>query len=145
MNKERTNWRDENISKRHRCWGVQCPANDIDFVLIERKYNNPVALTEYKNEHCNRVNLNDGSIIALSKLGTMAGIPCFLIIYKDNFSAFAVCPINDMAKNMLQLTGSKYIAMTERDYVGFMYKIRNDTMDWNSIQINITSSFLSRN
>lgn len=30
---ERTGWRDEEISARHRIWGVNCPAVDLDFLM----------------------------------------------------------------------------------------------------------------
>lgn len=32
---ERNGWRDERISKRHRQWGRDCPAVDIDFLMLE--------------------------------------------------------------------------------------------------------------
>lgn len=32
---ERTGWRDENLSRRHREWGFHCPAVDLGFLLIE--------------------------------------------------------------------------------------------------------------
>ena len=31
---ERTGWRDEKLSQRHRMWGWDCPAVDIDFLLL---------------------------------------------------------------------------------------------------------------
>ena len=30
---ERTHWRDEALSERHRLWGYDCPAVDVDFLL----------------------------------------------------------------------------------------------------------------
>ena len=51
VKKERSGWRDEGISRRHRLWGVSCSATDIDFLLVEYIYNTPKAIIEYKNEH----------------------------------------------------------------------------------------------
>ena len=52
--KERTGWRDERISQRHRLWGVECQAIDLDFLLVEYRseYDDirPVAIIEYKHE-----------------------------------------------------------------------------------------------
>ena len=44
---ERTGWRDEGISRRHRLWGVTCAATDIDFLLVEQNYNTPRAIVEW--------------------------------------------------------------------------------------------------
>ena len=33
--RERTGWRDEEISRRHRLYGVSCPMIDIDFLVSE--------------------------------------------------------------------------------------------------------------
>ena len=38
VRKERTGWRDEEISRRHRLWGVSCAATDIDFLLVELQH-----------------------------------------------------------------------------------------------------------
>jgi hypothetical protein len=32
---ERTRWRDEALSARHRKWGFHCPAVDLDLILCE--------------------------------------------------------------------------------------------------------------
>jgi hypothetical protein len=36
-------WRDEAISQRHRLWGFNCPAVDIDFLMIEYDQGKPAA------------------------------------------------------------------------------------------------------
>jgi hypothetical protein len=46
---ERTGWRDDALSVRHRAWGQDCPAVDLDFLLIEYDQGVPVALGEYKH------------------------------------------------------------------------------------------------
>jgi hypothetical protein len=47
--KERSGWRDLELSQRHRAWGFDVPAVDIDYFLA---YDNgkAVALIEYKHE-----------------------------------------------------------------------------------------------
>ena len=47
VRQERTGWRDEALSKRHRDWGWDCPAIDIDFLMIEYDKGKSVALVEY--------------------------------------------------------------------------------------------------
>ncbi len=36
VRQERTGWRDEKISQRHREWGYNCPAVDLDFEVVDR-------------------------------------------------------------------------------------------------------------
>ena len=47
---ERTGWRDQALSDRHREWGFNCPSVDLDFLMVEYNIGLPVALVEYKNE-----------------------------------------------------------------------------------------------
>lgn len=59
---ERTGWRDQELSNRHRTWGHDCPAEDVDFLLdtqptmfndsfrlVEYYHARPKALIEYKH------------------------------------------------------------------------------------------------
>ena len=57
VRRERSGWRDEWISKRHRLWGFDCPAVDIDFLMLEYDRSVPCALIEYKEQHARPVNL----------------------------------------------------------------------------------------
>lgn len=131
MNKERTGWRDEAISGRHRTWGIACPATDLDFVLVERYFNDPVAIVEYKNEHISKtISFTDGNIVSLRKLSDKASLPFFVVVYKDTFASFGVAPANEIAKSILQLTGSVCKAMSEKEYVELMYKIRGEPLPY---------------
>ena len=47
VKEERSGWRDEMLSQRHRDWGFNCPAIDIDFLLIEYNSAKVKALVEY--------------------------------------------------------------------------------------------------
>ena len=129
MNVERTGWRDEGISRRHRTWGIGCPATDLDFVLVERQFNDPVSLVEYKNEHVKKpISFNDGNIVSIRKLSDMAGLPFFVVVYKDHFEKFIVAPVNAIAKHIMQLTGSICKAMSESEYVKLLYQLRGQLM-----------------
>lgn len=39
---ERTGWRDERLSRRHREWGFDCPMVDCDFIAVEFDHKEPV-------------------------------------------------------------------------------------------------------
>ena len=47
---ENTFWRDGALSLRHKKWGYDLPALDMDFLMIEYDHGIPVALIEYKLE-----------------------------------------------------------------------------------------------
>lgn len=118
---ERTGWRDEGISRRHRRWGAACYAVDIDFLLIEYAGGgNPAALVEYKNEHAQQQYVSNPNYQALIKLGNAANIPVIACRYKDDFSEYKVTPLNPAARQYLPDRKT----LSEREYVTLLYKLR---------------------
>jgi hypothetical protein len=120
VRKERTGWRDQGISEEHRKWGWDCPAIDIDFLVVEYDKAEPVALVEYKSEKAFVQNILHSSYVALSRLGTRAGIPFFVVTYSSGFSMWMVVPVNEIAKAILT---NKEI-FTKQEYKEFLYKLR---------------------
>lgn len=120
VRKERTGWRDEELSLRHRRYGIDCPAVDVDFLLIEYDHGTPSALVEYKNEHAKKQCLAHPSYHAISDLASRAGIPALFCRYKDDFSVWRVTPLNEEAKKYV----SPNTDMTEQEWVRLLYKIR---------------------
>jgi len=123
---ERTFWRDEALSQRHRRWGFNCPATDIDFPLIEYSAGKVKALIEYKHESANidfirsSIGMHPKSYSALCDLADRASIPFFITIYTEDFRFWQVIPYNSYAKAWLV----KEEVMTEKEYVTFLYKLR---------------------
>jgi len=120
VRQERSNWRDLRLSKRHRNWGWDCPAVDLDFLFLEYDRGKAVALVEYKNEHAETQYTSHPTYRALIDLGNRAGIPVFANRYSDDFSVFIITPLNQKAKELLP----ERIKMTEEEWVRFLYKIR---------------------
>ena len=120
---ERTGWRDENLSARHRRWGWDCPAVDIDFLLIEYDHGKAVALVEYKHEKALPQKASHPSYRALIDLSSKATIPFFVARYADDFSWWKIIPLNRQAKKVLP----ERTEMNERQWVTFLYKIRGST------------------
>lgn len=121
VRQERTGWRDEGISQRHRLWGVTCAATDIDFLLVEYNYNTPRAIVEYKNEHAPPQKLSSSQYQVLRKLGDRAQIPVIAARYASDFSRFHVVPVNQNANDFLP----KRIELTESEFVALLYRIRD--------------------
>lgn len=120
VRKERTGWRDEGISRRHRLWGVTCAAIDIDFLLVEYNFNTPRAIVEYKNEHAPPQYLASSQYQVLKKLGDRAQIPVIAARYASDFSRFNVVPVNQSANEFLP----KRIELTESEFVNLLYRMR---------------------
>ena len=106
---ERNGWRDEAISRRHRLWGISCSAVDLDFLLLEFNYQEPVALVEYKHIKARVAGIDSGRYMALRKLCdgfhkqgasgfVHAPIPCLIAIYDPETWVFRVLPLNQPAK-----------------------------------------------
>lgn len=123
---ERTKWRDEWISERHRTWGIDCPAVDIDFLLIEYTHAEPAALVEYKHESARRATM-DASHKAIASLGNRAAIPVFGVRYgyEGKDPVFRVTAINEFAQGRVPLPKTK---MTEREYVTLLYAVRGEPL-----------------
>jgi hypothetical protein len=72
--------RDAWLSGRHRVWGRDVPAMDLDFILAEYDRCVPMALIDYKHEH-GAINFQSANIRTLVALGDMAGLPAFIVRY----------------------------------------------------------------
>lgn len=120
VKEERTGWRDEKLSRRHRRWGWDCPAVDLDFLLLEYDKGKASALVEYKNEHAETQYASHPTYQALIDLGNRAGIPVIACRYSDDFSKFQVTPLNDNARNVI----SSKEELSEKNYVKLLYKMR---------------------
>lgn len=134
--KERTGWRDEKISRRHREYGIALPALDLDFVLVEYQYHNPVALIEYKSFQARKVNPKSGAMRAVSALADNSNIPFFVVRYWASCTAhpwfFQVFPINSTAFQVQPFAS----VMTELQFVKLLYQLRGKTLP-NDIAINL--------
>lgn len=128
---ERTGWRDEEISRRHRRWGFNCPATDLDFLLLEFNHGVPVAVVDYKH-HAKTdplADLHESAIQALSGLYDERGenLPFFVTRYWPGTWAFKALPMNDRARRWLR--GDVWVSMTEKQWVTGLYKMRKDALD----------------
>lgn len=119
---ERNGWRDETISRRHRDWGYDCPALDLDWLVIEYDAAIPVALVEYKNENARMASTKEANYRALIKLGDMSGLPVFAVRYASDLSWFRVTALNCVARGKVPDRSQK---MTELEYVTLLYKLRD--------------------
>lgn len=129
VKQERTGWRDSptgappSISARHRQWGWNCPALDIDFLMLEYDLGCVSALVEYKHEFAAKIRLNHPSLRAVADLADRASIPALIVRYANDYSWFLVAPLNRVAREFL----SGRHLMSEQEYVQLLYRIRGRT------------------
>jgi|SRR5579875_3254997 len=109
------------LSERHRLWGFNCPAVDIDFLMVEYNHAEPVALIEYKFEFERIPDLSHPSYRAIGKLADCSDIPFAVVsVFRDPWR-FVVYPVNHLAKQKWT-TGKE---LSEREYVRSLYELRN--------------------
>lgn len=124
VRQERTGWRDQEISERHRQWGASCPAIDLDFLLTELHIGEPAALVEYKHFRARPINAAAAVFVALRRLADRAGIPFLVAWYWPGSWAFRVCPLNDAAREHFEDPED----LTERAFVQRLYRLRRLTL-----------------
>jgi hypothetical protein len=125
---ERTGWRDEAISLRHRdWWGKDCPMVNFDFLALEYNHAMPVAIVEYKYFQARMFELTNPNYLALLNLASNHNPPIpFLIAYywKDPWS-FRVHPANREA--MMFFANPAYLS--EQQFVTKLYQMRGVAID----------------
>lgn len=120
VKKERTGWRDLELSKRHRRWGWDCPAVDLDFLFLEYDKGKAVAIIEYKHEYSAIQHSQHPTYQAMIDLGNRAKLPVFGVRYSNDFYSWKGVALNDYAKFHLP----KRKCMTEIEWVRFLYALR---------------------
>ncbi len=126
--KERTGWRDAALSARHKYWGDNCPALDLDFLLIEYDTAKACALIEYKHEWAKPQDPGHNSYRAMADLGDRAGVPVFACRYASDFSWWIGIPLNNLALEYL----SERTKMAEREWITLLYKLRGYEVEFDS-------------
>ena len=124
VKQERTHWRDEGISQRHRQWGWDCPAVDIDFLMLEYDTGEAKAIIEYKNEHAKTQYTTHPSYRAVINLGNKAGIPVIACRYSDDYEKYKAVALNERAKKYLP----ERKEFDEEGWVRLLYEIRGREM-----------------
>lgn len=120
VREERTGWRDLSLSERHRRWGWNTPAVDLDFLFLEYDRGKAVALVEYKHERAAPQYRTHPTYQAMIDLGDRAGIPVFCARYADDFSWWRITPLNVNAREYVP----EQVTMSEREWVTLLYHIR---------------------
>lgn len=122
VSRERTGWRDQQISERHRLYGWDCPGVDLDFLMLEFDTGKPSALVEYKAVGAAFPNLKHPSYCALRSLADSSNIPLLVVFYDSSRWLYRVTPANRRALNFAAWPYTRWLS--EREYVSLLYRIR---------------------
>jgi hypothetical protein len=126
---ERTGWRDAELSKRHGCWGFNCPAVDLDFVMMEYNHGKPCAVVEYKHIKAMPVNTEHATyraLVALADGYTDGPLPCFVARYNPEDWSFRITPLNDKARE--HYAKCKTDGLTEQQFVTSLHLLRKSVL-----------------
>ena len=139
---ERTGWRDEWISNRHRAWGWDCPMVDIDFLAAEYDQAKVVAVIEYKAAGAPIHDFTKANYRTLIGMSETLKVPFAVVRYHPTQSLFYVIPGNDRAK--FAFTNQKIIS--EFEYVEQLYRLRKrETPEAIASQLSRQNVLLTKN
>ena len=125
VRQERTGWRDLALSQRHRVWGFNCPAVDLDFLMVEYNIGKPVGLIDYKQYLARMPDLQHPTYRALVDLADRdPPLPFLIAFYWPDIWAFRACPVNATAQGWF---GHDEV-LCERDFVRRLYRMRRLTL-----------------
>lgn len=120
---ERYGTRHDWLSVRHRAWGDDCPATDVDLLLIEYDARKPVALIDYKEGFDRPLTASErASLAAQRELASLAGLPFYVVRYREADATFYVEPQNELAE--AAVPAALRLRLSERNYVRFLYRLR---------------------
>jgi hypothetical protein len=121
---ERTGWRDQELSERHRLYGPSCCLMDLDCLWIEYDALQERAIIEYKAHHVSSESAStSASAIVVQSVAAKCSIPAWIAYYNlrcDRWQ-YRIVPLNQMA---VALFGGKHY-LTEAAYVAKLYEVRN--------------------
>jgi hypothetical protein len=131
---ERTGWRDEAFSARHREYGHNVPMLDVDFLCCEYNHFKPRAIVDYKSASGVCPPFFTGRVPPvlwpLVHLADAAEIPAFVVQYWTA-ADFACRPhaLNSYAISVLPACRhiGGVVSMTETQWVATLYDLRGDT------------------
>lgn len=105
-------------------WGWNCPAVDLDFLMVEYNIGRPVGVIEYKHARARMPDIRHPTYRALCELADLCALPFMIVFYYPPEWAFRVFPVNGVARQ----TFDEGQLMTERQFVMALYRLRRLTL-----------------
>lgn len=120
----------ESISPRHREWGNDCPATNIDCILAEYNHKQPVAFIEYKGRRPMLSDSSSANAQVMINLGDRANLPNYIVYYNNSDWTFSIAPGNKLSRDLLFKYADFQFNQTidELRFVGFLYALRQERL-----------------
>lgn len=123
VKREKTGWRDQKLSQRHREWGWNTPFADVDFVCVEYDMKKVMGLFDYKRETAPwPPDEQDASLLALADLADRGRVPFFIVRYGRDIDWFEARCFSYQAHSAWASYHKR--RMSELEWVTFLYKLR---------------------
>jgi len=119
----------DSISARHREWGYDCPATNIDCLFVEYNHCQPVAILDFKGKSPSvrdRGTANARTIANLANRGKP--LPFYNVYYDNHLWTFILDPINDKARELMPKNAVDLTTMSEESFVRFLYDLRDEVV-----------------
>ena len=135
---EVTGFRDEAISRRHRMWGRDVPAVDIDFLVIEYDRCAPKALIEYKTVSLMGGWTPDANAKTLQTAANLMAVPFYVFFYDTSDWTFYRCHLE--AHGLKNATPGPVPLdripdkMSEAEFVRLLYWLRGRRLTIEQVQ-----------
>jgi hypothetical protein len=112
------------LSRRHREWGIDCPAVDVDLLLVEFDHGRPSALIEYKHWRAALLERDHPSYKAIRALADGSRIPFIAARYWPEHWTFEGQSMNSAGERLLP----RRQRFDEIGWVRFLYRLRGREM-----------------
>jgi hypothetical protein len=139
---ERTGWRDDDFSQRHRRWGSNCPMLDFDMLVGEYDDCRLVAMIEYKHEFStNSIDpTEDPNVMVLIDAANRCEQMAFVVRYANSYEWYQIYPLSERSKRSLKMfrkyypdfesikhreqDGKNRWTVTEKGFITYLYWLR---------------------
>lgn len=135
VRRQDTNWRDTALSDWHARHEFDMPAAGVRLPMVEYDRGRPVAVISYQPRGFRLA--GDRPTLRLSlahiSLGSLRNedgkeLPFFTVVYDMRNWAYRMLPHNDAALTFLGLGFRDWVTVTERHFVGLLYRLRRRVM-----------------
>jgi hypothetical protein len=119
---EGTGWRDQRLSARHRDWGFNVPAVDVDWFVIEYDLAKVMAVIDYKHDPAywppDETSANARALRDMADRGRM---PFFIVAYGVDLDWYEPWCVGELASAWADYHGKR---LSELEWVEFLYRLR---------------------
>lgn len=116
----------DTINNRHRQYGWDCPAVDVDLLGMSLDRGEPTACIEYKHERARPLQNTHPTVRACRKLADAANLPYWQVRYSGDHAVWNLDPLNAIARESHE---GKARMMDQASYFAFLRSMACQDLD----------------